>query len=264
MELNGKAWSSCRKWRESCSAKFFLSLHLMQFNENWCAYCRWEVAGSSSFWTTKGSIFFFGFFPSRARPLVPSQDFLLLISALFSCLHVTWDRWQDKTALEWEVSGAVHLCAVPALWVGLVSFCKHESMKPRASIMREESVRKPMLNGKDWRYRGQLQSLWLCTSEILSVSALPAWVSSSASFHRGAIQWRWRVSWQHVPSFLNCSGLSHAMNSSHSDCRGACLSLSEHVDGKGKVLKAWEQLDKDLWLEFWWVTFVCSWWSGIP
>lgn len=141
--------------------------------------------------------------------------------------------------------GAVHPCAGPALWVGLVSFCRHESMKPQASIMGEESVRKPVLNRKDWRDRGQLQSLWLCTSEILPVSALPAWVSSSASFHRGAVQWRWRVSWQHVPSFLKCSGQSRAMNS-HSDCRRASLFFLSTWMEKGRCWrpqKSWTKIN---------------------
>jgi len=41
-----------------------------------------------------------------------------------------------------------------------------------------------------------------------------------------------------MPSFLKHSGPSHAMHSSHANSGRACLPVSEHVDGKRKVLEA--------------------------
>ena len=121
---------------------------------------------------------------------------------------------------------------------------------------------KPVLNEEDWRYRGQLKSLWLCILEILLMLALPAWVSSSASFHRGAIQWRWRVSWQHIPSFLKCSGPSHAMNSSHANFGRACLSFRAH-GWKGKGVGGLRTLVQKL-VAVILVGYICGWRSGIP
>lgn len=68
--------------------------------------------------------------------------------------------------------GAVCL-TMPVPCVGLGSFCRCESMRPQAS-MRARST----WNGKCWRYRGQLKSLWLSLLEALLALALPAWLSS--------------------------------------------------------------------------------------
>lgn len=86
--------------------------------------------------------------------------------------------WNERSLEMWK-----WLCNASS-WPGLVPFCKHESVKPQASVMGEESAPKPRWK-KDWRCRGRLKSLWLWILGILLVWALPACVSSSAGFYRG-------------------------------------------------------------------------------
>lgn len=94
---------------------------------------------------------------------------VVMVCFPFACYLRHVARWK---CLGWKVSGNEELC---------ISLCHLSSLRGLWVVLQmwiSDTTGIREWNGKCWRYRGQLKSLWVSLLETLLVLALPAWLSS--------------------------------------------------------------------------------------